>query len=206
MKMNNTDLIKKWEGLRLEAYLPTKDDVWTIGWGHTLNVKQGMKITKEQAEEFFLKDIAWAEKAVNDSTKVVISQNMFDALVSLVFNIGATAFKKSTLLKKLNKGDYEGAADQFLVWNKQKGKVLNGLVKRRSEERDYFLKTISIQGPASASVDVPDKTNPLKDIPSLVGAGGILTALGSLASSAQIIAVVALVVLGAFIIWRRLDG
>lgn len=202
MRMVNTDLIKKWEGLRLEAYLPTPNDVWTIGWGHTLGVKKGDKITKEQAEAFFREDIKWAEEAVNNSVKVSISQNMFDALVSLVFNIGATAFKKSTLLKKLNKADYEGAANQFLVWNKQKGRILSGLSKRRSEEREYFLKTVSTLGPSSATVDTPEKPSILKDIPSLVGAGGVLTALGSLASSAQVIAVVALVVLGAYLIWN----
>lgn len=202
MRMANTDLIKKWEGLRLEAYLPTPNDVWTIGWGHTLGVKKGDKITKEQAEAFFREDIKWAEEAVNSSVNVTISQNMFDALVSLTFNIGATAFKKSTLLKKLNKGDYEGAADQFLVWNKQKGKILSGLSKRRSEEREYFLRTVSTSGPSSATVDTPEKPSILKDVPSLVGAGGVLTALGSLASSAQIIAVVALVALGAYLIWN----
>ena len=68
------------------------------------------------------------------------SQNQFDALVSLTYNIGENAFKKSTLLKMLNAGNYQGAADQFLVWNKSNGQVLNGLVRRRKTEREMFLK------------------------------------------------------------------
>lgn len=139
MKFENEYLIKKWEALRLEAYLPTKDDVWTIGWGHTAGVYQGMKITKQEAELYFDEDVAWASEAVNKLVRVKLSQNQFDALVSFVFNIGLTAFKKSTLLRKLNAGDYHGAAAEFPKWNKQAGKVLNGLVKRRAEEMEYFL-------------------------------------------------------------------
>lgn len=71
---------------------------------------------------------------------VPLSQNQFDALVSLVYNIGETAFSNSTLLKKLNAKDYQGAADQFPRWNKGGGQVLKGLVRRRADERDLFLK------------------------------------------------------------------
>lgn len=140
MKTKNVNVIKKHEGLRLEAYLPTPNDVWTIGYGHTHTTKQGMKITEAQAEKFLYLDIAWAEEAVNTLVKVRLTQNQFDALVSFVFNVGAGAFSKSTLLRLLNAGDYEGAANQFLRWNKQKGKVLNGLTRRRQEEMELFLK------------------------------------------------------------------
>ncbi|WP_312069487.1 lysozyme, partial [Acinetobacter sp.] len=78
--------------------------------------------------------------SVNNLVKVPLSQNQFDALVSLTYNIGSTAFKNSTLLKKLNAKDYAGAADQFLRWNKGGGKVLKGLVRRREAERALFLK------------------------------------------------------------------
>jgi GH24 family phage-related lysozyme (muramidase) len=139
MKINNISLIKKHEGLRLEAYLPTPNDVWTIGYGHTHTTKQGMKITEKQAEALLRKDIAWAEKAVNNLVVVPLTQNQFDALVSFVFNVGEGAFSTSTLLRLLNSGDYNGAANQFLRWNKQKGRVLNGLTKRREEERKLFL-------------------------------------------------------------------
>lgn len=139
MKVHNIDIIKKHEGLRLEAYLPTPNDVWTIGYGHTHTTKQGMKITAGQAESLLRKDIAWVEKAVNKLVVVPLTQNQFDALASLVFNIGENGFANSTLLRLLNAGDYEGAANQFLRWNKQKGVALKGLTKRREEERKLFL-------------------------------------------------------------------
>lgn len=139
MKTKNVNIIKKHEGLRLEAYLPTPNDVWTIGYGHTHTTKQGMKITEDQAEKLLYLDIAWAEEAVKGLVKVPLTQNQFDALVSFVFNVGAGAFAKSTLLRFLNTGDYTNAAAQFLRWNRQKGRILNGLTKRREEERRLFL-------------------------------------------------------------------
>lgn len=138
MKIENEELIKKWEGLRLEAYLPTPNDVWTIGWGHTKGVKKGDVITQEEAQEFFEQDTAWVVDAVN-KVEVDLNQHQFDALCSFVYNVGETAFYKSTLLRKLNSGDYEGAANEFPRWNKQSGRVLRGLVRRREDERQYFL-------------------------------------------------------------------
>jgi GH24 family phage-related lysozyme (muramidase) len=142
MKVHNINIIKKHEGLRLEAYLPTPNDVWTIGYGHTHTTKQGMKITAGQAESLLRKDILWVEKAVNKLVVVPLTQNQFDALSSIVFNIGEGAFSTSTLLRLLNSKDYEGAANQFPRWNKQKGRVLNGLTKRRQEERQLFIKKV----------------------------------------------------------------
>ncbi len=138
------DLISSFEGIRLDAY----DDgvgVWTIGIGTTIypngvKVKKGDKCTLEQAKSYFAHDLKSFEKTINDSVKVPLSQNQFDALVSLTYNIGQTAFSNSTLLKKLNAKDYQGAADQFLRWNKGGGKVMKGLVRRREAERALFLK------------------------------------------------------------------
>ncbi|WP_336021457.1 lysozyme, partial [Acinetobacter pittii] len=138
------DLITGFEGTRFKAY----DDgvgVWTIGTGTTVypngvKVKKGDTCTAEQAKTYFKHDLAKFEKAVNESVTVPLTQNQFDALVSLTYNIGSGAFKSSNLLKLLNKGDYQGAADQLLRWNKAKGKVLNGLVRRREAERTLFLK------------------------------------------------------------------
>lgn len=137
-------LIQGFEGLRLKAY----DDgvgVWTIGFGtikypNGVKVKKGDVCTKEQASEYMRHDLATFIKAVNKLVKVPVNQNQFDALVSLIYNIGETNFSNSTLLKKLNAGDYAGAANQFPAWNKAKGKVLQGLVNRRAAEREYFLK------------------------------------------------------------------
>lgn len=138
MKLHNDHLIKKWEELRLRAYLPTPYDRWTIGWGHTQGVYPGLTITEQEAQDLFDEDVAWAVNAVNKYVTVGLNQNQFDALVSFVFNIGETAFRKSTLLRKLNAGDYEGAANELPRWNKQKGKILRGLVRRREEEKHLF--------------------------------------------------------------------
>lgn len=144
MRIKNVDSIKDHEALRLTAYLPTKNDVWTIGWGHTKTAKQGMVITEAQAEQLIRDDLAWVEDAIDSLVKVTITQNQRDALGSLIFNIGATSFSKSTVLRKLNAKDYLGAADAFLMWDKQKDKQtgemvrLKGLTKRRQQERSLF--------------------------------------------------------------------
>ncbi|AWL20192.1 TPA: lysozyme [Acinetobacter nosocomialis] len=138
------NLISGFEDTQFKAY----DDgvgVWTIGTGTTVypngvKVKQGDTCTPEQAKTYFKYDLAKFEKTVNESVIVPLNQNQFDALVSLAYNIGSGAFKASTLLKLLNKGDYQGAAAQFLVWNKAGGKVMKGLVRRREAERALFLK------------------------------------------------------------------
>ena len=139
-----TSLIREFEGFVASAYL-CPANVWTIGIGTTVypngaKVKKGDKCTQDQALEYLQHDLRSFEKTVNDSVKVPLSQNQFDALVSLAYNIGSGAFKNSTLLKKLNAKDYAGAADQFLVWNKGGGKVLKGLIRRRDAERALFLK------------------------------------------------------------------
>lgn len=139
-RIQDIEMIKRHEGLRLEAYLPTPNDVWTIGYGHTKTAKPGMKITQVKAEELLRGDISWVEAAIEKNVKVPLTQNQYDALASLIYNIGAGAFARSTLLKKLNVKDYQGAADQFLRWDKQKGKTLRGLTRRRQEERELFLK------------------------------------------------------------------
>jgi lysozyme len=137
------DFIKKHEGLRLTAY----DDgtgKQTIGYGHTKDVPKS--ITKEEAEEKLVQDIESHEQAVKEAVKVPLTQEQFDALTSFTFNLGAGALKRSSLVKKLNAGDYEGAADEFLKWDKAriKGKLqpLRGLTKRRQAERELFLSGI----------------------------------------------------------------
>lgn len=130
-----------YEGIRLKAYPDpaTGAEPWTIGVGHTGGVKPGDLITHEQAMEFLASDLQKAESAVNNSVRVPITQNQFDSLVSLAFNIGGGAFANSTLVRMLNLGDKLGAANQFTRWNKGNGKILKGLVKRRALERAMFL-------------------------------------------------------------------
>jgi lysozyme len=132
-------IIQDHEKLRLTAYLPTPNDVWTIGWGHTKTAKPGMTITEAEAERLLRVDLDWVEAAIANLVKVPLTQNQYDALASFMFNIGRTQFDTSTMLKLLNAEDYEGAAAQFPRWNKQKGKVLKGLTKRRNQEQQLFL-------------------------------------------------------------------
>lgn len=137
------DLICDFEGKRLVAY----DDgvgVWTIGFGTTvypngIRVKKGDTCTEAQAKAYMQNDLKKFEYAVNDAVNIPLNQNQYDALVSLTYNIGAAAFSKSTLVKKLNAGDIRGAADQFDVWINAGGKRMQGLVNRRAKEKTLFL-------------------------------------------------------------------
>lgn len=133
------DLIKKYEGCRLNAYR-CPANVLTIGYGHTNNVRENQKITQIEAEKLLKEDLIIHSNNVLKLTKVKLNQNQFDALVSLEFNIGYGNFKNSTLLKLLNQGKYTLASNQFDRWIYSKGKVLQGLVKRRKEEKELFLK------------------------------------------------------------------
>jgi len=127
-------LIKEHEGLRLDAYLcPAR--VWTIGYGHTGDVHPGQRITEAMADLLLQSDLKSFERAVNAAVKVPLTQGQFDALVSFAFNVGAGAFRLSTLLRVLNEGDYRAAAKQFDRWVHGGGKVLPGLVRRRRDER-----------------------------------------------------------------------
>lgn len=132
-------LIKNFEGLRLRAYQDAVG-VWTIGYGHTGDVRPGMVITESQADDLLQKDLKRFEKGVEDSLTRPASQNQFDALVSLAYNIGINAFRKSSVLKLFNAGDIEGAAKQFGEYIMAGGSILRGLVRRRVAEIVHFLK------------------------------------------------------------------
>lgn len=128
------DLIKSFEGCVLNAYL-CPSNVWTIGYGHTTGVVQGQTITKAQAEEFLKKDLVKYEGYV-DKTGLMLNQNQFDALVSFTYNCGS-----GNLKKLINNRTLLEIADAMLLYNKSKGKVLPGLIKRRQMERALFLST-----------------------------------------------------------------
>lgn len=133
------------EGVRYEAYLDIAG-VPTIGVGHTRKVYMGQKATEAEVDYWLQEDLKEAEQAVEAYVHVPLNQNMYDALVSLVFNIGASQFRTSTLLRKLNEGLYKDASEQFLVWNKitnpKTGKLeeSKGLSNRRAREKKLFLK------------------------------------------------------------------
>ncbi|MEP8509667.1 MULTISPECIES: lysozyme [Enterobacter] len=136
-------LIKQYEGCKLTAYQDSVG-VWTIGYGWTQPVdgkpiRAGMTIKQETAERLLKTGLVSYESDVSRLVKVSLTQGQFDALVSFTYNLGARSLSTSTLLRKLNAGDYAGAADEFLRWNKAGGKVLNGLTRRREAERALFL-------------------------------------------------------------------
>lgn len=131
------ELIKGFEGCRLKAY-QDGGGVWTIGYGATLGVHEGMEITQEQADELLRRDVRGAEKCLNSSVAVPLTEGEADACISLIFNIGCHAWRTSTLLRLLNDSDYDGAAAQFKRWNKDNGQVVAGLVNRRAAEAERF--------------------------------------------------------------------
>ena len=135
------DLIKNFEGLKLSSYLCSAN-VWTIGYGTTrINgkaVTSGMTCTEQQAEEYLKNDLQVFAKAINRLVKVPLTDNQFSALLSFTYNLGVGALEKSTLLRRLNEGNYTAARNEFFKWVNAGGKQLPGLVKRRAAEAELF--------------------------------------------------------------------
>jgi len=130
------DLIKRWEGLRLEAYL-CPAGVPTVGYGHTgEDVWMGMTITEPEAETLLRKDLWSSEDTVSNAVQATLTDNEYAALVSFVFNCGAGAFKSSTLLRRINSGENVGTViqEEFPRWVYGGGQKLQGLVNRRNDE------------------------------------------------------------------------
>jgi lysozyme len=156
------------EGVRLKAYQDSVG-IWTVGVGHTAAAgppapKRGTTITAAECDDILSRDLAKFERAVTSAVKVPLTQSQFDALVSLAFNIGGGAFAKSTLVKRLNKGDLAGAADAFMSWNKAGGRVLAGLTTRRKAEREQFLSDGAVLAAAgSVDADEPDDAETTTD-------------------------------------------
>lgn len=140
------ELIKHFEGRVLQAY---KDPVgvWTIGFGHTSmagppEVKPGMKITDAEAGEILIRDLGKYEAAVTGALTRVPNQHQFDAMVSLCYNIGPSNFRSSSVRRHFNAGNLAQAAASFRLWNKAKGKVLDGLTRRREAEASLFSRAV----------------------------------------------------------------
>lgn len=142
---NCLSLIKECEGCSLHSYQDI-GGVWTIGYGCTHDVGKSDTITQEEAESMLLAAVLTTEAAVNMLLKVPVTQNQFDALVSFTYNVGEGHLESSTFLRLLNQGDYEGAAEQILRWNKVNGEIVFGLVRRRHKEYELFLKPESGNG------------------------------------------------------------
>lgn len=191
------NLVKKFEGLHkvtpegdVRAYRCPAGK-WTIGYGHTKGVKSGMRISVEQAEKFLEEDLQECVDHVNKLVKAELTQAQTDALTSFVFNLGPTQFKSSTLLKKLNAGDYDGAALEFPKWNKAREngvlKVFPGLTRRRTAEAALFSMDAEIE-----TIPMPQKPEaaalkPLSQSKTMAGASlaGIGTIVSDAASSIE---------------------
>lgn len=136
------NLIKKREGLELSTYLDL-GGVPTIGYGHTgVDIYPGKRITKIQADNYLKEDLKRFEIAINENVKVNLTQNQFDALVSFVYNVGITAFKNSTLLERINEGDFRSVGTELMRWSKVDGQITNGLINRRQSETYQFYASI----------------------------------------------------------------
>ncbi|WP_436872293.1 lysozyme [Acinetobacter haemolyticus] len=138
------EIIREFEGFRSTAYRDT-GGVWTIGFGtirypNGVKVKQGDTCTREQAEQWLKNDCKWVDACLDKHVKVNLSQNQFDALASFVYNIGETAFVKSTMLSLINQNNLTASANQFDRWIFDNGKRIQGLVNRREKEKSLFLK------------------------------------------------------------------
>ena len=131
------ELIKKFEGCKLKSY-KCPAGVWTIGYGHTEDIKEGDIVSPEEANKLLRADVFKFEEYVTDNVIVNLTQNQFDALVAWTFNLGVGNLRNSTMLKKLNNADYTSVPFEMKRWNKAAGKTLDGLVRRRQAESLLF--------------------------------------------------------------------
>lgn len=138
LSSNGIAIIKKFEGCRYIAYQDIVG-VWTIGYGFTKGVKFGMSMSPEECDSRLLSEVRSYEAAVLAACTVKPTQNQFDALVSLAWNIGIAGMSKSSVIKYHNKKDFVNAAKSFGMWNMAGGKVVQGLVNRRAAEAALYL-------------------------------------------------------------------
>ena len=184
-------LLKKFEGCKLKAY---KDPVaiWTIGYGHTSaagapDVTEGLTITQTEAEEILKKDLVKYERPVADLVKVPLSQHQFDVLVDFCYNAGVGNLKSSTLLKKVNAGDFDAVPTELMKWTKAGGKELPGLVRRRRAESEWW-RDLSNKPVVEEDQRVEPDTVPVKTITESKQANGavVLGALGSVGAAKEV--------------------
>ena len=180
------DLVRSFEGYheklpdgRCKAYLDTlaKPNIWTIGYGCVEGVKKGMIWTQEEAEAALRGEMERFEKAVDRLVTVELNQNQYDALCSFSYNVGSGALANSTLLKKLNKGDFKGAAGEFKRWKYAGGKVWPGLVDRRAREATLFLTPVEV--PEEPAMPQAVEPGPAKPTTSTIATAGMVIGGGA---------------------------
>lgn len=134
---NAIDLVKKFEGCKLEAYLDI-GGIPTIGYGHTADVHEGDACTEAMAEEWLMNNLQSAADCVLGSLSCALTQNELDALACFTYNVGCANFKNSSMHMFLSRGDYQRASQEFPKWDHVKGVVVNGLLNRRLAEQALF--------------------------------------------------------------------
>jgi len=217
MRINKAgiDLIKEFEGLRMEAY-KCPAGVWTIGYGTTgragvgIKPAAGMVITEAEAEWYLEQAVAKFAAGVEAVVTAPIDENEFASMTSLAYNIGLSGFRKSSALRHFNAGDKAKAAAAIKLWNKAGGKVLAGLVRRRDAEVELFWTPVPVEpaGPPQGRTSAAQsRTVQSSVVQGATAVGGAVGALNSLDGTAQIIALVGCFVIGAlavFILRERL--
>ena len=145
MRKDTLEFIKKWEGVSLKPYSDVAGYA-TIGYGHLIKNSDAAKfkdgITKQQAEQLLIKDLEEAVEALERTCRVNITPDQETACISFIFNLGGSRWKSSTLLRKLNRGDIYGAANEFPRWKWAGGRIVQGLLNRRLEEKELFLRNL----------------------------------------------------------------
>lgn len=216
MTINNRTLtlISEFEGFRANAYPDpgSRDGTpWTIGYGHTKGVKKGDKVTKAQAKKLLQQDLNTAMRGVSSNVEVSLNENQYGALVSFAFNVGVSALKNSTLLRKLNDGDYDAVPAQLMRWVNNDGKYMKGLARRRAAEGQLWNTPVNT-GEASVPKSKPVEEKQGKpahksttNITTLVGyVTGVLSALQGLDTKVAIPVVIILSLVAAWIIRERM--
>lgn len=218
---NGLRKLSQWEGVVLFAYddfdppsrrrkIQPGDKVHgtlTIGIGHTgADVKPGMVITEAQARELLDRDLDEFELAVSRAVKVPLSANQFDALVSFAFNVGVGNFRSSTLLKKLNKGDYASVPGELMKWTKSKGKEMAGLVNRRSAEAGLWAKGqfVKSSGTPAEKQRAPFISGNAVAVATTVGSTGVLQFVPTEGPIAYAVAIVLVAAVG-FLLWKYIS-
>lgn len=195
--------VKRWEGLKLTAYPDPgsrNGEPWTIGYGHTsdghLKVHRGLTISPAQAEAALQYDLNETAAAISDLVKVELTDNQFGALVSFAFNVGISAFAKSTMLKRLNKGDYAAVPQQMARWIYNDGKPMDGLVNRRAAEAGLWAKGEFV---TSRNVDAQPEAPSMVNKETISWGAGILSGFAAFfAGTGPVQWALAVVLVGAF--------
>jgi lysozyme len=195
VNQSTIDLVKHFEGFRATAYSDPVG-IWTIGYGTTaaagvgINPRAGMTITEADAEQYLHAALDKFAAIIQPSITAPINENQFGAFVSLAYNIGPGAFKKSSALRLFNEGQTKKAADAILLWDKAGGKRMRGLRLRREAERALFLTVADGEKPVDRTSPIKSTTVQASVIQVTSGAGAGLTAIGALDGTAQIVALV----------------